>query len=61
MSIHPTTTTQEIIYVCDAIKQLVQHHKEWALDYEYNSKTNEFCHKNAIQLVKEMVQNWFSI
>lgn len=61
MSIHPTTTTEEIIYVCDSIKKLAQNHREWANEYEYDSKTNEFCHKNAVHSEKEMVQKWFSI
>ncbi len=59
MSIHPTTTSEEIKYVCDSIKNLAQNHKEWANDYIYNGKTNEFNHKNAQHSEKEMVRNWF--
>lgn len=29
MSIHPTTTSAEIEYVCNAIKSLAENHKEW--------------------------------
>ena len=61
MSIHPTTTSEEMKFVCDSIKQLAMHHKEWEKDYVYNGKTNEFVHKNAIESEKEMVANWFSI
>lgn len=61
MSIHPTTTTQEIIYVCNSIKELSANHLEWSKEYEYNSKSNEFNHKNATYKEKEMVANWFSI
>jgi selenocysteine lyase/cysteine desulfurase len=60
MSIHPTTTSEEIQFVCESIKVLAQNHKEWAKDYEYNSKTNEFIHKNAKHSEKEMVKSWFS-
>lgn len=59
MSIHPTTTTEEIQFVCESIKALAQNHKEWANDYGYNSKTNEFIHKDARNSEKEMVKNWF--
>ena len=59
MSIHPTTTTDEIQMVCESIKALAQFHKTWAIDYEYNFKTNEFLHKNAMNQEKEMVKNWF--
>ncbi len=61
MSIHPTTTSTEIAYVCDSIKALAAHHKKWEQDYDYNNKTNEFVHKQAQPLEQEMVKAWFSI
>ena len=61
MSIHPTTTTQEIEFVCQSINDLANHHQEWEKDYQYNNKTNEFNHKNATNPEKEMVANWFSV
>ncbi|MFY7739919.1 MAG: aminotransferase class V-fold PLP-dependent enzyme [Flavobacterium sp.] len=61
MSIHPTTTSEEIKFVCDSIKELAKNHKEWENDYVYNGKNNEFVHKNASHLEKEMVHNWFKI
>ncbi len=59
MSIHPTTTTEEIQFVCKSIKALAQHHSDWSKDYSYNSKTNEFMHKDAQNKEKEMVKSWF--
>lgn len=61
MSIHPTTTTEEIQYVCDSIRDLAQNHAVWGSDYEYNSKTNEFRHKAAILTEKERVSSWFTV
>lgn len=61
MSIHPTTTTEEIQMVCDSIKALAKNHKEWGADYEYHFKSNEFMHKAAKHQEKEMVKNWFKI
>ncbi len=61
MSIHPTTTSEEIKFVCDSIKELAKNNKEWEKDYVYNGKSNEFVHKNASHLEKEMVHNWFKI
>ncbi len=60
MSIHPTTTNDEIQYVCDAISSLARNHQEWSNDYEYNSKTNEYTHTNA-QPIDTLIQNWFEI
>ena len=59
MSIHPTTTSEEIKYVCDSIKDLALNHKIWEKDYLYNTKTNEFHHKNALHQEAAMVKNWF--
>jgi hypothetical protein len=61
MSIHPTTTTEEIKFVCDSIRDLAANHTAWESDYVYNGKTNEFVHKNALHSEKNMVKNWFSI
>jgi selenocysteine lyase/cysteine desulfurase len=61
MSIHPTTTNAEIEFVCNGIKALAENHKTWALDYDYNSATNEFVNKNAQPLEDELVKNWFSL
>ena len=61
MSIHPTTTTEEIKMVCDAIKELAKNHQEWSLDYVYNSKTNEFAHKNFTTNEKEIIKNGFDL
>ncbi|RED27144.1 selenocysteine lyase/cysteine desulfurase [Flavobacterium cutihirudinis] len=59
MSIHPTTTDEEIAYVCDSIKELAKNHETWSLDYSYNKNTNEFVHKNATSFEDELVESWF--
>ncbi|MHC0441898.1 aminotransferase class V-fold PLP-dependent enzyme [Flavobacterium sp. 3-210] len=59
MSIHPTTTDEEIAYVCKSIKELAENHETWALDYSYNKNTNEFIHKNATSFEDELVESWF--
>ena len=61
MSIHPTTTNVEIEFVCNGIKALAENHKTWALDYVYNSATNEFINKNARSVEDELVKKWFSL
>ncbi|RZJ68227.1 MAG: aminotransferase class V-fold PLP-dependent enzyme [Flavobacterium sp.] len=59
MSIHPTTTNDEIAFVCKSIRELAENHVEWTLEYSYNNNTNEFTHKNAKPSEAEMVKNWF--
>jgi selenocysteine lyase/cysteine desulfurase len=62
MSIHPTTTTEEIYFVCESIKALAKHHKEWSLDYNYDKTTNEFNHKSSNgKLMNTQVEDWFAL
>ena len=61
MSIHPTTTFNEIEKVCSGILDLAENHKLWEKEYLYNALTNEFYHKNAKPSEKEMVDNWFAV
>ncbi|RZJ63120.1 MAG: aminotransferase class V-fold PLP-dependent enzyme, partial [Flavobacterium sp.] len=61
MSIHPTTTNDEIRYVCDSIRSVAENFPEWSKDYIYDKCTNEFLHANAKPSEKEMVMNWFSM
>ncbi len=60
MSIHPTTTSAEIEYVCKAIQSLAENHKEWAKEYQYNAETNEFLHQNATSFENTLVAEWFA-
>lgn len=60
MSIHPTTTSAEIEYVCNAIQSLAESHKEWALEYDYDSETNEFIHQQATSFENKLVEQWFA-
>ena len=62
MSIHPTTSCEEIEYVCESIKDLAANHEVWAQDYDYDRYSNEFNHKgfsNAPR--KERVKQWFTL
>ncbi len=59
MSIHPTITTDEVLYVCESIKQVAENYKDWTKDYEYNASKNEFSHKTAHPIEIEIVNNWF--
>lgn len=57
MSIHPTTTNEEINFVCQSIKELASNFENWSKDYDYLSDKNEFIHHtvkgNEVQ-VKEL-------
>ena len=59
MSIHPTITNQEVLYVCNSIQKVAENHVEWGKDYEYKSAKNEFIHKTAKPIEPEIVNKWF--
>lgn len=59
MSIHPTITNEEVLYVCDSIKQVAENLEEWSKDYNYDVNKNEFIHKTAKPIEIDIVNNWF--
>jgi len=61
MSIHPTITNDEIIYVCNSIKQVVSNYKTWQKDYTYQAATNEFVYNNCDDVAKNLIENWFNL
>ncbi|WP_282123508.1 aminotransferase class V-fold PLP-dependent enzyme [Algibacter mikhailovii] len=61
MSIHPTMTNDEIIFICDAIKEVASNYKLWMTDYEYNGAKNEFIHKGNDNIEKGIIQDWFKL
>ncbi|MBD0776927.1 aminotransferase class V-fold PLP-dependent enzyme [Maribacter sp. ANRC-HE7] len=59
MSIHPTMTNAEVDFICDAISQIAQNHKEWGKDYTHNLSKNEFEHLNGTRNEQDLVDGWF--
>ncbi len=59
MSIHPTITNEEVLFVCESIKQVAENYEEWGKDYEYNALKNEFIHKTANSIEISIVNKWF--
>jgi len=60
LSLHPTMTDDELIFIIDAIRQVVEKADEWGKDYSYNSLTNEFYH---LEFPDNNVKysNWFKL
>jgi len=59
MSIHPTITNEEVLYVCESIKQVAENVEEWSKDYQYDASKNEFIHKTVKPVEIQIVNNWF--
>ncbi|WP_289044142.1 aminotransferase class V-fold PLP-dependent enzyme [uncultured Olleya sp.] len=61
LSVHPTTTCNEVDYVCESLIALAENHEEWAKDYEYNKANNEFIHKSYVPKNDVRVSDWFEL
>ncbi len=61
LSLHPIMTNKELHFTIEAIKQVNNHHKEWAKDYIYNNQTNEFRHKHEPEDKTGLIKDWFKL
>ncbi|WP_423809635.1 aminotransferase class V-fold PLP-dependent enzyme [Polaribacter vadi] len=60
LSLHPTTTNKEVLFICDAIKELKKNIDLWSKDYKYNKENNEYEYKYGNDmLVIDQVKEWF--
>ena len=59
LSIHPTTTNEEVKFICDAIITLAENHPIWASEYDYDATHNDFKHLYFKDETKSRVNDWF--
>ncbi len=57
MSIHPTMTNEDLYFIIDSIKAIVENIKEWEKDYNYSNETNEYYHNKSENIP---VEDWFN-
>lgn len=60
LSIHPTITTEELNFICDALRELHQNIEDWSQDYTYDPIKNDYAHKSVTPIEKKLVQDWFA-
>lgn len=61
MSIHPTTTDDEVEYLLEAVEAVALHGERWAADYAYSPQTNEFNHRLQPEVDETAVRSWFEV
>jgi len=61
LSLHPTMTNEELLFITDSIKQTIENIGEWQEDYDYDRHTNEFNHKAFQKKNKEDVSKWYCL
>ncbi|PWB27151.1 aminotransferase class V-fold PLP-dependent enzyme [Flavobacterium sp. HTF] len=61
LSLHPITTNEELLFICDAIQQVALNYKKWQKEYEYNPATNEFENPKIKDTIAREVNDWFAL
>lgn len=61
MSIHPTMTNDELLYITNAIKDVIENIESWGKDYIYNPNVNEFYHKDVTPYTPDDYKSWFEL
>jgi selenocysteine lyase/cysteine desulfurase len=61
MSVHPTTTDEELEYMIDAIARIVRNHGDWGADYTYSSLKNEYESASGEPWGDEDLAAWFEL
>jgi hypothetical protein len=59
MSIHPTISTKDVLYVCESIQQVAENQELWSKEYTYNANKNEYIHNTASSVETQLVNSWF--
>jgi selenocysteine lyase/cysteine desulfurase len=59
LSIHPTMTDAEIVFIMDAIEETAAQAGAWAQDYRYDPKAHKFEHAGARAGEQGRVAAWF--
>ena len=61
LSIHPTMTSEEIDFICKSLVDLASNIEQWSKNYKYDTVKNDYVHKTATPIEKELVKNWFNL
>lgn len=61
LSLHPTMTDDELLFITGAIRQTAENAEAWKKDYCYDIRTNEFSHINSDEKKEPMLSDWFKL
>ena len=59
LSLHPTMSTAELLFICGAVAEIAAYHQQWQQDYRYNAQNNEFESLLEEESLLEHVKEWF--
>ena len=56
-------TDEETRYILNAIREITENHWQWAKDYNYIPKKNEFMHQSHLEepMEEQLMKGWFDL
>jgi len=61
LSVHPTLKDAELLFIIDAVKQIIENIAEWETDYNFDKSCGEFFHKDIPRHKPEDYLDWFEV
>jgi selenocysteine lyase/cysteine desulfurase len=61
LSLHPTTTNEEVRFITDALVQIEKNITAWKEEYAYDHHSNEYHHKQENGMLAQMTAKWFEV
>lgn len=60
LSLHPTMTSKEVVYIADALEKIANEYETMAKDYHQVPGSNAFVHKSGRTAEKDLAERWLS-
>ncbi len=61
LSLHPTMTNEELLFILDAIREISENIVNWRKDYDYDNHTNEYHHHSYHGEKVYKSSGWFEL
>ncbi|HSD06414.1 aminotransferase class V-fold PLP-dependent enzyme [Flavobacterium sp.] len=61
LSLHPIMSNEELLFISNAIREVVSFYEEWQKEYKYNPRNNEFENIDNQETIAEDVKEWFCL
>jgi hypothetical protein len=58
VSLHPTMTDKEVLFIVDSVQSLAKNHRNWSQDYGLNADSGQyqFCLNNSTSRLKNRIK-----
>jgi selenocysteine lyase/cysteine desulfurase len=62
ISLHPTMTDKEVLFIVNSVKSLTENHHDWSQDYELNPDSGQYqlCLSNSTSRLKNRIKQYLT-